>query len=277
MADIQASLALKLGEVKDEVHGVRQFLIEQQRELQRYRGEKHMRIPLLLQGPVAGAAINLGESSGQVLGPRQGFAWSLKRLVVDGLSTGSGSATFSSTATGSIAAGAGSAALANGISATGFTLSFSAAPSTTGTAVLSNVTGGPYTFNIPSGQTSPYTVVFPNPVTAASAGVAPTLTIAGLGTGAGTIILYGSSFLAAVAPDQVQLFRSSNVGQPPLWTFSGGPPGLPPQVMPGKLEMTLWPGDTLNLVNLGALAATGTIRLSGEATEVPAEMLAKLT
>ena len=114
------------------------------------------------------------------------------------------STTATSTATGAISAGAGSAALGNGVSATGFTLSFSAAPSTTGTAVLSNVTGGPYTFNIPSGQTSPYTVVFPGPITASSAGVAPTLTIAGLGTGAGTIELYGQA-VTVVASPAVQL------------------------------------------------------------------------
>ena len=114
------------------------------------------------------------------------------------------SSAATSTATGAISAGAGSAALGNGVSATGFTLSFSAAPSTTGTAVLSNVTGGPYTFNIPSGQTSPYTVVFPGPITATSAGVAPTLTIAGLGTGAGTIELYGQAVTVA-ASSAVQL------------------------------------------------------------------------
>ena len=110
------------------------------------------------------------------------------------------SSAATSTATGAISAGAGSAALGNGVSATGFTLSFSAAPSTTGTAILSNVTGGPYTFNIPSGQTSPYTVAFPGPITASSAGVAPTLTIAGLGTGAGTIELYGQAVTVAASP-----------------------------------------------------------------------------
>lgn len=110
-----------------------------------------------------------------------------------------GTPAVSSTATGAIAAGAGSAALANGVPVTGFTLSFSAAPSTTGTATLSNVTGGPYTFNIPSGQTSPYTVTFPAPITASGPGVAPTLTIAGLGTGAGTIEMYGLTPAVAAA------------------------------------------------------------------------------
>ena len=108
-----------------------------------------------------------------------------------------GTAPVTSTATGAIAAGAGAAALPAGVAATGFTLSFSAAPSTTGTAVLSNVVGGPYTYNIPSGQTSPFNVTFPNPI---AANGAPTLTIAGLGTGAGTIELYGlTPAVAAVA------------------------------------------------------------------------------
>jgi hypothetical protein len=93
------------------------------------------------------------------------------------------------TATGTITAGAGSAALPAGVAATGFALSFSAAPSTTGTATLSNVVGGSQVYDIPSGQTSPFEVTFPEPI--AASGGAITLTVAALGTGTGVIELYG--------------------------------------------------------------------------------------
>lgn len=104
-----------------------------------------------------------------------------------------------STATGSITSGAGSAALPNGVPVTGFTVTFSAPPSTAGTLVLSNVTGGPYTFNVTTTPQNPYTVSFPNSITATSGSVAPTLTAAGLGTGAGTIELYGQSLATAAS------------------------------------------------------------------------------
>jgi hypothetical protein len=129
-----------------------------------------------------------------------GWNWAVQLVTCNGLGAGSSSA---ATATGTITAGAGSAALAAGVSATGFTISFSTAPSTAGTATLSNVAGGPYVYNIPAGQTSPYTVNFPAPIAAAGA---PTLTVAGLGIGAGTIILYGQSTAAA---DQLLVYRGA--------------------------------------------------------------------
>jgi len=232
------------------------------------RAVKWMRLPQILSGIASGGVLNVGENNGIVLGPRTGYAWYLTRLVVDGLFTGSAAATV--TGTGTISAGAGSAATpANGQSATGFTLSFSAAPSATGTAVLSNVTGGPYTYNIPSGQTSPYTVNFPFPITASGSGVAPTLTISGLGTGVGTIVLYGQS--VAVAADTVSLYRTGQFAtQPPLWTFSGAQGQQ--QLMTGKARITLLYGDSLTLYGTG-LTATGVIRLSGELIEMPQERM----
>ena len=54
----------------------------------RFRGVKWMRLPLGLSGNVVAGAITLGISNGQVVGPDQGFAWSIKRLVVAGLTSG---------------------------------------------------------------------------------------------------------------------------------------------------------------------------------------------
>jgi hypothetical protein len=251
------------------------------------RGIKYMRLPPL-QGFAVGGVLDIGGDtiatlasgqpawSGHIIGPTQGNAWQVKRLAVSGLTAAFGGSSATSTATGAIAAGAGSAALGNGVSATGFTLSFSAAPSTTGTAVLSNVTGGPYTYNIPSGQTSPYTVTFPGPITASAPGVAPTLTIAGLGTGAGTIILYGTATtLNAFAGDVVSLIKYG-ADRDPAWYFSGqGGPYGPDAAYPDG-ALILHGGEGLRLLSVGGLLATGLIRLTGEITQIPEEKLAEV-
>lgn len=198
----QAELGLTIGRLADKVAALKGSHDAQRVAWQ----ELH---PFDLPFSAASQSAAAGQTlTSETWGPRTGWAWDVRRVTIQGLNGPSGGVTTVSTAAGAIAAGAGTAALGNGVSATGFTLSFSAAPSLTGTAVLSNVTGGPYTFNIPSGQTSPYTVNFPQPITAASAGVAPTLTIAGLGTGAGTIVLYGTSTTAIVPGDVVTVFKA---------------------------------------------------------------------
>lgn len=173
MVDIQASLALHLDELKKSQDQVYNAVRDQNSIIQDYyRGIKWFRLPLSLQARVAGAAVNIGESGTTpvIVGPEEGFAWSIMRLAVDGLAGGA-------------------------------------------------------------------------------------------------------------TPDVVQIFRSSNVAtSPPLWTFSGNTNGgLPgPQGLFPRLGLVMMGGDTINLVNSGALAATGVIRLSGELIQVPAEMLAKL-
>lgn len=49
------------------------------------RGVKWMRLPMLT-GTVASSALTLGE--GAHVGPSQGYAWSLRRIVIDGLTSG---------------------------------------------------------------------------------------------------------------------------------------------------------------------------------------------
>jgi hypothetical protein len=203
-----------------------------------------------IQGIPVGGAITL--SNAEIWGPKTGYFWAVQRFTVAGLANG---ATTTSTATGTITAGAGSAALASGVSATGFTLSFSAAPSTAGTAVLSNVTGGPYTYNIPSGQTSPYTVNFPAPITATGAA---TLTIAGLGTGAGTIILYGS---LTTASDAVNAYKGSagSAGVVPQNLVNQQPITNAIQFNPGRTDAILQPGDFLVVSGTGLVSASITV------------------
>ena len=134
------------------------------RDRQHARGFKWMRLPEYLSGKASASAITLGVATGQpALGPESGYAWSLKRLIVSGLTTGA-------------------------------------------------------------------------------------------------------------TPDVVNLYRNDRFSGPPLWQFNGNTFGY----TFGKLELVLSPGDTLSLQNVGTFNATGTILLSGELIEAPAEMLWKL-
>jgi hypothetical protein len=52
-----------------------------------YRGVKHMRLPVMSATP-SGSAVTIGDQAAGVIGPEQGYAWSLRRVVVDGMTTG---------------------------------------------------------------------------------------------------------------------------------------------------------------------------------------------
>lgn len=133
------------------------------RDRQAARGFKWLRLPEILTGTPSGNAITLGATKGQVLGPESGYAWSLKRLIVSGLTTGA-------------------------------------------------------------------------------------------------------------TPDVVNLYRNDRFSGPPLWQFNGNNFGY----TFGKLELVLMGGDTLSLQNVGSIASTSPVLVSGELIEVPAEMLWKL-
>jgi hypothetical protein len=51
------------------------------------RGVKWMRLPVL-QGTASNSAITLSDLNGAPLGPDQGYAWNLRRIVVDGMTSG---------------------------------------------------------------------------------------------------------------------------------------------------------------------------------------------
>jgi len=80
---------------------------------------------------------------------------------------------------------------------------------------------------------------------------------------------------SGATPDIVNLWRGSSGQQGGLlWQFNGNSFGY----TFGRTELTLMPGDRLQLNNVGAItAAVGTvITLSGELNQVPAEMMGKL-
>lgn len=73
-------------------------------------------------------------------------------------------------------------------------------------------------------------------------------------------------------PDEINMYRNSVTGQPPLWQFNGNNFAY----TWGKLRMTLMGGDTLKFASTGTFSATGLIRVTGELIEVPAEQLGLL-
>lgn len=129
-------------------------------ERARVRGIRYRRLPLL-QGAAAGGVLTLGQNA-PTIGPDSGFAWSLRRLVVTGLTAGT-------------------------------------------------------------------------------------------------------------TPDLVNLYRNGS-GEQPVWQFNGNNFGY----TFGRLEIVVLGGETLVLQSAGTFAAAGTITLSGELVELPAEMLGKL-
>jgi hypothetical protein len=64
---------------------IRQIVSEQVRT--ELRGVKWMRLPVL-SGTATNSAITLGDKQGAPLGPDQGYAWNIRRIVVDGLTSG---------------------------------------------------------------------------------------------------------------------------------------------------------------------------------------------
>ncbi len=62
--------------------------VQEARDRASARGWKWMRLPQALSGTPASSAITLGATKGQVVGPEQGYAWSIRRLIVSGLTSG---------------------------------------------------------------------------------------------------------------------------------------------------------------------------------------------
>jgi hypothetical protein len=71
--------------IDDALEAMRVAVDERDRERERLRGIKWLRLPPVLQGTAVGGVLSLGNTKGQTVGPRLGYAWALRRLVVDGL------------------------------------------------------------------------------------------------------------------------------------------------------------------------------------------------
>jgi hypothetical protein len=65
--------------------GIAEIVSAQLRE--RYRGVKWLRLPQLTGTP-AGSALVIDEKANGLVGPEQGYAWSVRRIVIDGMTSG---------------------------------------------------------------------------------------------------------------------------------------------------------------------------------------------
>jgi hypothetical protein len=74
------------------------------------------------------------------------------------------------------------------------------------------------------------------------------------------------------AADVVAIYRSSKDAVNRVAQFTGAAP----VVTFNKGAFVLQPGDTIACANVGNLTTTGVLTVTGEATEVPAELLGKL-
>jgi hypothetical protein len=173
-AGIGERVADQVGQLRDQVSGQIGGMAESldaqlaglaEIERQRARTVKFMRLPEVLRGVPAGDALTLGVSKGQMVGPEQGYVWSITRLAAGGL-----------------------------------------AASSSGT------------------------------------------------------------------PDIVNFYRNDNFAGVPIWQLNGNSWAT----AFGAGEQILLPGDTLNMQNAAALAATGTITIAGDVLEVAAELAYKL-
>jgi hypothetical protein len=75
---------------------------------------------------------------------------------------------------------------------------------------------------------------------------------------------------AGTTPDVANFYRHPN--PQPLWQLNGNNFG---QTF-GRLELLFLPGEYLVVKSVGTIAATGQIMITGDAVEVPAEMIGKL-
>lgn len=105
---------------------------------------------------------------------------------------------------------------------------------------------------------------------AASAGSVPVGPESGYAWSIRRIVVDGMT--SGTTPDIVNMYRNAHVSAPPLWQFNGNNFGY----TFGRLEVVLSSGDFLEFASVGTYAATGTLRVTGELIEVPAEQLWKL-
>lgn len=80
-----------------------------------------------------------------------------------------------------------------------------------------------------------------------------------------------SGLTSGDTPDVVAFYRGSS-NNPAVWQVDGNFPFA----KFGRGEFVLSPDDTLVVASVGTFAATGPVIVTGELTEVPAEMLGKL-
>lgn len=236
-------------------------------------GQKHFSLPVM-RGNVTNGSLTLGstgdpgQAGGQQVycGPRQGWAWRVTRISVIGLASVPASQNAVSAAF--AAAAAGSAVVPGGAALTGFDVTTAPPAAATATTVtVSNVVGGPLTYNVVETVASGglLSIRFPVPLVA-SGGNATVAVAAAAGGAAGNITAYGTFFASS---DSVNIYR----GDPDASRFVDVLNAASPTRTPSQ-GLLLKPGDHL-VVSGSSLGATQ-LTVSGEAFEAPANMMYKL-
>lgn len=212
-ADVKAGLSLTLGRLQVSVDNLTKatHLEKEQRRLAQFPRQLPLFLPF-------GANTML-----DFLGPQAGRFWQVRLLGVVSLNAGNtGFSTFPTNATPIQAsntfagAGAGSVSLPNGSNITGFTIQMAPAAATvSGVATVTNVAGGTMSYEIvdQTGGGETLTINFPNPLPAASAGVAPTVNVPALvGGGAYSITVYGTT--SGTSSPLITAYAGQNVAAP---------------------------------------------------------------
>jgi len=88
MVDIEATLGRRLDSLSGGVQQLHDLMQATADERARLRGIKFIRLALV-RGTASGSALTMGGDTGQQFAtPEQGFVWSLRHLVIEGLSAG---------------------------------------------------------------------------------------------------------------------------------------------------------------------------------------------
>ena len=88
MADIQANLSLRLDGLQKSTDEVAKGVKDQTAwMMERYRGETFIRMPTV-QATGTSTFTMGGDASSPIVAPDQGFVWSIRHLVIEGLATG---------------------------------------------------------------------------------------------------------------------------------------------------------------------------------------------
>lgn len=141
------------------------------------------------------------------------------------------------------AAASGSVGLSNGDQITGFVVSFQSGTSVSGVITVTNVAGGTmsYSITVPAGG-GQFSFLFPNPIPAASAVVAPTVNVPAMATGpAYSVDVYGQTVTAAGVTLVVSTDAPSPSGGSPTGTGTYlVPPGTTKTIAIASRRITLY-------------------------------------
>lgn len=226
--DLAGSLSIGLGKIQASVDKLSGKLErEEQLRLSAYPRQLPFFQVLTSASPASGL-IDLD-------GPRMGREWEVRIISAVAMPAANNAfSTFPTSATTTgvqasatfAATAAGSVSLPNGVPITGFTIQMAPASATVaGVATVTNVAGGTMSYEIvdQTGGGESLTVNFPNPLPTTGPGVAATVNVPALATGgAGSIVIYGVTTVAAIPSPIVTFYEGQLVASPAAGILPAG-------------------------------------------------------